>query len=235
MVESLKRGSPANEAKASSSVWRHEFVADSTARAIRLDAGQYLTITDVRGGQVATLFLFAPNDCHRSFSPSHTRVTDGHDEIGVGSTLYDNQRSAIAVVAVDTSGAHHSLLPACRGLPLPTADNPSSRTASCQENVRAALTDYDAVPTSLPDPIHLFQAVHTEADGSIRRVDSATAPGDHVSIMALQPLLVIVSSCPAVRRVPISGHGLSLDVTLAIPGQRRRRSGQAPAAATHHR
>lgn len=190
---------------------RSEFVPDASGKAIRVDAGQLLTIEDVRGGQVAALFLFAPSDLRRFHSPSHTRVADGRAEIGIGSWLYDNQRSPMAVLAEDTSGAHNSLLPACRGV----AGNHAGLLAEargCHENLQMALAEYGAALIAQPDPVHLFQAVNISEDGSLRRLQPRTVPGDHVAFRALQPLLAVISSCPTVRRIPAVGHGLRLSV-----------------------
>lgn len=190
-------------------VIRSASVAHGTGKAIRVDAGQCLTITDMVGGQVASLFFFEPTDMTEFFSPSHTRVAAGTHDMRRGARLYSNQRQPIAVLEDQSSDRHNMLLPACRAV----SSSPGVGR-SCRSNVIEALEEFHAQLVVLPDPINLFQPVEIQSDGVIAFGTAGSIRGDHSSFRALRALLAVVSSCPRSTHTPGTNETAALLVAV---------------------
>jgi len=67
-------------------------VAHGTAGMIRVKRGQFLTVTDLDGGQPAALFAFAEQDMSEFLSPHHTRVFSNSYVLALGMRMVTNRR-----------------------------------------------------------------------------------------------------------------------------------------------
>ena len=82
-------------------------------RAFRVHLGEFLTVTDVAGGQVGAFFAFAAHDLREFLSPHNTRLTAGAAVPPVGTRLVSNRRQTMLTLVRDAVGRHDLLLPAC--------------------------------------------------------------------------------------------------------------------------
>jgi uncharacterized protein YcgI (DUF1989 family) len=159
-------------------------IAAGKARAFELSAGQRLWIETPEGGQVAD-FTF------RGFHQALTRRINGTLERGPGHVTYVAKRGTIfyngvpepvlEMVANSSAAAHDLLFPGCQyskpGDPL---------------GCRNLLSQVLGMPLSeLPAACSLFMQV---VDG--RAIPSPAHPGDHLELLAVQPVTVGVTACP---------------------------------------
>ncbi len=85
-------------------------VSAGQARAVGVNAGQYVHVVDVEGGQVGDLFAFAAADESEFASAEHTRVEIRKLFPRPGDPVLTNRRRPIPFVTGDTSPGRHDML-----------------------------------------------------------------------------------------------------------------------------
>lgn len=163
---------------------------------MRVDAGGSFRIVDVDGGQVADLFAFSLGDPGEHLSAGHTRAELFRLFPAIGEPFVTNRRRPILMLEADTSpGIHDMLFAACDAARYASLGEPPGH-ASCEENLRAAVSSAGFGPVGLPQPVNLFENTTVRSDGSLDWKPATTKPGDYVQLRAEQDCLVVVSACP---------------------------------------
>lgn len=161
---------------------------------VEVTAGRTVRVVDVEGGQVADFFAFALGDPTQFLSASHTRAVTMRSFPALGQAFVTTRRQPIlSLEADDSPGVHDLLIAACDPYRYEQLGAPGHR--SCAVNLLEAFGDRPPPPV-VPQPVNFFMAVELGADGSISFAESPTAPGDSVTLRALQDCLVVVSACP---------------------------------------
>ncbi len=188
----------------------HITVPARTGRAVELERGTSLRITDVAGQQVGDLFAFAADEY---LSASHTRTATSSLFPAIGESFVTNRRRPILTLTTDTSpGEHDLLIAACdpaRYAALGVPDHPS-----CAENLTRALFGLGYTTPVVPQPVNVFMRVPVTPDGRLKWLPAATEPGDSITVRAELDCVVVLSACPQDLTV-INGSGptdLALDV-----------------------
>ena len=157
-------------------------VRGGTASAFSVFQGQFLTVENVQGGQVATLFAVVHGEPRECLSPHHTRVFGGTFLLRMGTRLVTNRRRPIFVLGRDTAGSHDLLLPA---------------SATCGATVAAALSSARLAVPKIPDPVNLFMNVRLEADGRLVPSQPCSRPGAEVTFRVLIDAVCVLAACTA--------------------------------------
>ena len=159
-------------------------------------AGDLIRITDLKGAQAVDFWAFSKEDTGEFLSPEHTKPTIEKLIPRVGDAAYTNYRRAIVTVVADNSpGQHDMQFAACD----PTryqqlgVDGPH---ASCQDNLHAALANFDIKIPFTPQPWNLFTNFVINPDGTFTIKPPETKPGDNIVLRAELDSYVIVSACP---------------------------------------
>lgn len=167
-----------------------------TARALRVQKGQYLEVVDLEGEQVGDLIAICADDPGEYLSPAHTRSCLASIRLRVGDSLYSNRRQPLLTIVEDAVGQHDILVPCCdreryqRDFGL--SDHPN-----CLDNLRLALQDFPEVdPGRLPEAVNLFMNNTLDADGRIVTQVPRSRPGDFILFEVCRDLVVAVSACP---------------------------------------
>ena len=87
-------------------------IPGNEARAFYVCQGQLLSIADLFGRQLATLFAFVNDDLRKFLSPHHTCVFSNFFLLKLGMRLVTNHRRPIMELGQDTVGSHNLLWPA---------------------------------------------------------------------------------------------------------------------------
>ena len=166
------------------------------AHAVRLAAGQVLTIVDVAGSQVADMVAFSAADSETEWlSPTHTRSALGRLRRRSGDTLLTNERRPILRLTRDDVGVHDMAFAMCDSaryrIDFGIADH-----ANCRDAMTAALAPHGIPAHRIPDPVNVFQNSAIATDGSIETKEPESRAGDGVSFTATTDALVVVSACP---------------------------------------
>jgi uncharacterized protein len=160
-------------------------VPGAQAGAVRAVRGQFLTIENVRGGQVAALFGVCVADRREFLSPHHTRVFGGTFVLRLGTRLVTNRRRPMLVLGRDSLGRHDLLMPA---------------SPSCQAAVEEIL-DARGLPTARTlDPVHLFIDVALLREGRLGPGPCPAKPGDRVTFRVLIDATYVVAACATADR-----------------------------------
>jgi uncharacterized protein YcgI (DUF1989 family) len=159
-------------------------VAAREARAVEVPAGTAFRVVDVEGGQVADLFAYITDNVREYASAEHTRTYVNRLFPRLGEMFVTNARRPILTFEEDASPGRYRLM----GVEEPHA--------SCEENLRLAMTGLGYPDVEVPQPINLFMNVRVDADGRLTWGRALTRPGDHVVLRAMLDSLIVVSACP---------------------------------------
>jgi uncharacterized protein len=178
------------------------------ARAVRLAAGQRVSVVNTLGQQVADTWALSWPDAARHLSPSHTRPATGRVYPRAGDILVDDRRAPMLRLVADTSpGAHDTLLAACDPQRYRDLGHVGEHR-SCAANFAEATAAAGIHGVPVPDPVNLFQRVSITPDGGMVLEPSTAAAGDAVVLEAVTDVLLVVSACP-MDLLPISGANAS--------------------------
>jgi uncharacterized protein YcgI (DUF1989 family) len=163
--------------------------------AIEVQAGEYLSIIDVEGAQVADLVALQRGQPRKVLSPHQTRSTLRRWTLKVGDRLVNNEREPVFEIVRDDVGVHDLFFCACSpALYLQRFGLTDHR--SCRMNLLDALAPYGIEAWQLPDPINVFMRTPPRADGEFEFHPAPSKAGDRLSLRAVVDVVVAVSSCP---------------------------------------
>ena len=173
-------------------------------RAVRLKAGETITVVNTHGTQVCDLWAFAAANPAEYLSWEHARAGIGRIVPRVGDALLTNRRRPILTLVEDTSpGVHDTLIAACdlfRYLGLGCTDYHDN----CSDNLRMAMAAIGARAPEVPQPFNLWMNIPVGADAGIAWLPTVSRPGDRVVLRAEMDCIVAMSACPQ-DMIPING------------------------------
>ena len=181
-----------------------QILAARTGVAVRLRAGEVITVANPAGSQVVDTWALSAADPSEHLSMQHTRAALLRLVPRVGDTLVSNLRRPFLTLLEDTSpGVHDTLIPACdpeRYRMLGAGPD----HASCHDNFQTAVRAAGLVPPPVPAPLNLFMNVPWTVEGLLAFAPPTSSPGDHVRLRAEVDLVVVLSACPQ-DLVPVNG------------------------------
>jgi uncharacterized protein len=184
-------------------VRREVIVPAAHGGAVEVRAGQYLSIIDVEGTQVADLVAIQRDHPRKWLSPHQTRSTLRRWMLKPGDRLVNNDREPVFEIVHDDVGVHDLFFCACSpALYLQRFGLTDHR--SCRGNLLEALGPYGVEEWRLPDPINVFMNTPPRADGDFDFHPAPSKPGDRLVLRCLADVVAAVSSCP-MDLSPING------------------------------
>jgi len=172
--------------------------------AVRLAAGQRLTVLNPQGTQVGDFWAFNAEDLGEYLSLEHVRVDLGSIFPRAGDRLISNRRRAILQFEEDTSpGVHDTVMAACdiyRYQQLGCDEYHDN----CTDNLRMALIAIGARAPAIPAPFNLWMNIPVAGDGGTAFLPTVAAPGDRVVFRAEMAAIAVISACP-MDLSPING------------------------------
>lgn len=177
------------------SVTREVVVPGGEGRAIEVSAGEYISIIDLEGQQVADFVAVARDDLQRFVSASQTRLILGRFSLRVGDRLVSQFGEPMFELVYDDAGTHDLLVSSCSPAMYRQRFGVAEHR-SCRENLTNALAPYGVEPWYLPDPVNLFMNVSPQPDGTYRTSPGAASAGERVVFRCLVSAVVAISACP---------------------------------------
>lgn len=199
-------------------VLREVVVPAAHGAALEVNAGEYLSVIDVEGGQVADFVAIQRGAEHRYVSASQTRSAPRKYSLGVGDVMVNQFREPVFEVVRDDVGVHDLFFCACSPALYQQRFGLTDHR-SCRVNLLEALAPYSVEEWWLPDPINLFMDTPPLPDGQFAFNPAPSKPGERIVLRCLADAVVAVSSCP-MELSPINAGGitpLKLEVTAALP------------------
>jgi uncharacterized protein len=192
-------------------------------RAIRLSAGDVVTVFNREGDQVVDTWAFNADDLTERMSMEHTHATLLKVVPAIGDALYTNRRRPILTMVEDTSpGVHDTLMPSCdldryRLLGVPGYHD------NCADNLVAALHQIGLKVPDIPAPFNLYMNCPIAPNGDLSFEAPVSGPGDVVKLRAEMGVVVVFSSCPQ-DILPVNGEACT-PVDVHIRTERGARVG----------
>jgi uncharacterized protein YcgI (DUF1989 family) len=186
-------------------------------RAVRVGAGETLTIVNIHGSQVVDFWAFSAADPHEFLSMEHCHTRLLRLVPRPGDVLVTNRRRPILAFLDDTSpGVHDTVIAACdrhRYRELGAAEDHDS----CTDNLHAAMAAIGARAPETPAPFNLFMNVPVAGEGfGLAFAPPVSRPGDAVTFRAEMDLVAVMSACP-MDVTPVNGLGRApADVRYAV-------------------
>jgi hypothetical protein len=186
---------------------REVFVPAGHGGALEVEAGEYVAVIDVEGGQVADFVAIQRDAAHQAVSPHQTRSALRRLTLRVGDQLVNNNREPLLEIVHDDVGVHDLLFCACSPA-LYQQRFGLTEHRSCRMNLLEALAPWGIEEWQVPDPVNLFMDTPPGLDGEITFNPSPSRAGDRIVFRVLHPLVVAVSSCP-MDLSPINAGGVT--------------------------
>jgi uncharacterized protein YcgI (DUF1989 family) len=185
-----------------------------SGRAFALAAGDRLRIVNVHGSQVVDTWALCPPDGAEHLSMEHTRTSLTRLVPRTGDALYSNRRRPLLVLEEDTSpGVHDTLIAACDPERYRQLGHAGPH-ASCAENFAAAVEAAGLPAVPVPAPLNLFMQIPWTPDGALAFEPAPARPGDHVTLAALDAVVVVLSACP--MDINTINQGAPADVAVEV-------------------
>jgi uncharacterized protein len=170
-----------------------------TGVAFEMKAGQYLTVTDPMGRQVADLLAFSANDIGEVISSGRTLDYASKLYLTTGDTLWSNRSNPMLQIVEDTVGRHDFLLTPCSKDTFRIIYGHKEPHRGCFGNLAAALAPYGVTEDMIPVAFNCFMNVPIKADGSFDVLPPLSVPGDHIRFEAKMDLIIGLTACSALQ------------------------------------
>jgi uncharacterized protein YcgI (DUF1989 family) len=190
-------------------------VPGAHGKATRVREGQFVSIIDVYGSQVADLLAFVGDGPAEFLSTTHSASSTSKVLWTTGDTLYSNRRRPVLEFVYDDCGRHDMHYAMCDPERY-EYDFGVTDHRSCMQNFLEAFAEagLQLRREQLPNPLNLNQNSRFDLDGNLEQQPSLSKAGGRVTLRALADLLVGVSACPQDLN-PING-GVSTDLLLRV-------------------
>ena len=173
--------------------------------AVRVMAGQIISIENTHGTQVCDFWAFLASDMGQFLSMAHCRTWLQSITPKVGDSLVTNQRQPLLAIVEDTSPGVHDTLMSCCDWPRYQLLGCTAYHDNCADNLRMALAAIGLVPPQVPDPFNLWMNIPVTRDGQTSFEPTVAASGDLFAMRALADCVAVMSACPQDKN-PINGH-----------------------------
>jgi uncharacterized protein len=159
-------------------------------RAVEVNKGERVRITDVEGCQIGDLFLTARTDPMEIFGPALTRLVNFTPFPRVGDPFISSiRRPMVTLLAERSPGRHDMTFAPCDPefyKTLGAGDN----HPSCRSNFESALRAIGRTIPVYPEPVNLFQNTPIDASGSCILGQTLTKAGDYIDLRAEMDLVI---------------------------------------------
>ena len=200
-------------------------VPGGTGHALRLKAGETVSVVNVHGTQVVDTWAF-PIDAMPSsartaaefLSMEHCREVLKKIVFDAGDVLITNYYRPILTMQADTSpGGHDTLIAACSDGMYTNAGKPTGHR-NCSDNLRNALAPHGIALPFTPSPWNLFMIAAVPQGKAIDYRRPVSKPGDLVTVRAEMDCIFAVSACPDDVYPTNGGDGTPRDILLRTGG-----------------
>jgi uncharacterized protein YcgI (DUF1989 family) len=170
-------------------------VAGYSGKAVRVDKGYSIRLTDLQGSQIGDIFALSVEDPFEHLSPSETRSYNLKLFPEVGESFYSNRQSPILTFVEDRSpGIHDMLFASCSPL-LYRLLGAESDHPNCRQNFFNAIAEVGLSLPVMPDPVNIFQNTPVRPDGKLSALQAPSKAGDYVVFKAEMDIFFVVTAC----------------------------------------
>ena len=160
-------------------------------KAFRMSTGEYITIIDIHGGQVADFFAVNASDDDEFLS---TAVTiDCHESIrlNVGDHIYSNLYHPMFRIIYDEVREHDMLFPCCRSEMYDFFYHNGAGHPNCFDNINSSLGEH----RTIIQPVNLFMHTTIDDRGKITIHPPRSKAGSKIVLQALMDVRLGIAAC----------------------------------------
>ena len=197
--------------------------------AVRVAAGQILSVVNPSGTQVCDFWAFTTEDMGEYLSMANLHTTLCSIMPRVGDPLVSNTRRALMTLVFDSSpGVHDTVIASC--------DHARYREMgvegyhdNCADNLRMALIAIGLRAPAIPAPFNLWMNVPVQPNGKTSFQAPVAKAGDELRFRAEVDVIAVMSACPQ-DLTPVNGLGVApgpLEFSVSDGSNHTAPSGQA--------
>jgi len=176
-------------------------------RAVRLQSGESVTITNEKGNQVCDFFALIEGSPGEFLSMEHCRTALGRIYVRKGDTLVTNRREGLIEIIEDSSPGVHDILIASCDHPRYVQLGAEGYHDNCADNFKNALAAIGVTPIHVPSPFNIWMNIPVDANGAYQWRAPVSKAGDQITLKALSPCIAVMSACPQ-DMTPVNGIGV---------------------------
>lgn len=172
-------------------------IPPQSGAAFELKKGQFLTVIDPEGEQVADLVSFNRADCHEWLSSGRSIDYANTIYLTKGHLLYSNRSRPMFAITRDDVGRHDFLLTPCSRETFEIIYRTKSYHPTCFENLSRHLEPFGIKPDNIPTTFNIFMNVEISTQGTLAILPPRSRPGDSITLRAEMDLVVGLTACSA--------------------------------------
>lgn len=199
-------------------------IASATARAYRVNKGEFIQIMDVDGRQCTDFQCFDARKVDKGiFHPldvTTTRTIQGHGYPmpGLHAKYFDHDLTPLVEVVQDTCGRHDAFALACNAKYYDDIGYPGH--VNCSDNFNRELETFGLPGRPGWMAANFFFNTAIDNDGVMIADEPWSRPGDYVLLRALTDLICVSSACPDDTSAANGWH--PTDIHLRVYGAKER-------------
>lgn len=172
-------------------------IPGNSGAGLRLEEGDRLRLTDIRGGQSGDLFAVPADDVEDGLSNGRTFDMGETIRLTTGSVLYSRRSRPLLRIAEDEVGFHDMLYAPCSQEMFELAYGATAPHPNCFDNLVDALAPFGVPAAVVTVVFNYFMKVVVAPDGRLTIVPGASQAGQSTTFVAERDLFVAVTSCAA--------------------------------------
>ena len=177
---------------------------------IEMEKGQFITIKDIEGGQVADFFAEIKGTHDEYLSPPVTLDCNESLYIGTDSILYSNLYRPMFQIIYDDVERHDLLFPSCSKAMYDFFYQNGTDHPNCLDNINRVLgTNRNIIQT-----VNFFMNTHIEPDGRIVIDKPLSKAGDQVILKALEDCILGISACSVIEAPTNNGRCTAIEISI---------------------
>ena len=172
-------------------------IPPQSGTAVALDEGDFLTIVDPHGEQVADLTCFARADLTDGLSSGRTIDYNGTLRLTAGNVLWSRQSRRLMTIVEDTCGIHDILLAPCSEEMFTILHGHHGHHPSCLQNLSDALAPLGVADRDIAATFNVFMNVAVDPSGGIAVRSPLSVAGARTVFRAETACVAGVTACSA--------------------------------------
>lgn len=182
-----------------------------TGVAIDVAKGEYITVIDVDGGQVADFFAEVQGRADEFLSVGATMDCNESLRLAVGDILYTNKYAPMFKVIADDVGEHDLIHPCCRPEMFAFFYRSEEGHPNCLDNINRALAKrYPVI-----HPVNLFMHTKIAPDGKFAVLPPKSKAGDRIVFRAETDVRLGVAACSVSESDCNSGRCTAIQIIVS--------------------
>jgi uncharacterized protein YcgI (DUF1989 family) len=172
-----------------------ELVGPMSGRAWRVEAGSFVTVVDVAGGQSGDVFAVAADDPGDGLSNGRSFDYNGSIRLSTGAVLYSRRSRPLLRIVADEVGTHDFLYAPCSQEMFVREHGATGPHPNCFDNLTSALAPFGVPASTVTIAFNVFFNVVAGPDGVLEIRPPVSRAGQGVTFVAERDVFVAVSSC----------------------------------------